>query len=90
MNRLKWTYDVVKVEDSYGCFNFKEVPVEWGALPGQNSLVLVGRESEIIEIYSGFNREDKYRYETIVDRKQLDISKIKEKYMAEFKRFVFG
>ena len=90
MNRLKWTYDVVKVEDSYGCFNFKEVPVEWGALPGQDSLVFVGRESEIIEIYSGFNREDEYRYETIVDRKQLDISKIEEKYMAEFNSFVFG
>lgn len=90
MNRLKWTYDVVKVEDSYGFFDQNCTPVEWGALPGQDSLVFVGRESEIIEIYSGFNREDEYRYETIVDRKQLDISKIDEKYMAEFRRFVFG
>jgi hypothetical protein len=86
MNRLKWTYDVV----NYGHFDFREVPVEWGALPGQDLLVFVGREGEIIEIYSGYNRKDEYRYETIVDRKQLNINKIDEKYMAKFRRFVFG
>lgn len=89
MNRLKWTYDVVKVEDSYGYFDFNTVPLSWGALPNQDSLIFIGKEDEIIEIYSGYNKEDEYLYETIVDKTQLNISKIESNYLKQFKQFVF-